>query len=156
MPNKTKLTITSIPKGRGHKGSKPPWKRRPLVPIETKIELNPLSSEPTTTTAIEIEVPISLSKTILSPSLTATIPVAVLTYSMPGSFPTTSASFPIMPPTVPVCHPKAPCSSQFPFLSIPFIHPQTALSSSYGLDPTDRGTNPLRHHRQYHCLQWLQ
>ena len=41
VPNITKFATTSMAKGRGRKGSKPPSKRRPHVPIETKIHSYP-------------------------------------------------------------------------------------------------------------------
>ena len=42
VPNILKLATTSMPKGRGRKGTKVPAKRRPPIPVETKIELHPL------------------------------------------------------------------------------------------------------------------
>ena len=50
VPNMTKLATTGMPKGRGWKGTKAPAKRWPSIPVETRIELNPHSSEPTGTT----------------------------------------------------------------------------------------------------------
>ena len=149
VPNITKLATTSMPKGRGRKGSKAPSKRRPPVPIETRIELNPLSSEPiTTTAAVEMDIHISPSvSTVYQPSVTAPMSVALGTSPLPSSFPATSASF----PTVPFCRPTAPYSPQFPpmlspYLSPPYTYPQLTPSSSYGPDPTHGGANPFRVH----------
>ena len=43
-PNLTKLATAGMPKGRGHKGNKPPAKRRTPISIETKIDPNPIST----------------------------------------------------------------------------------------------------------------
>ena len=43
-PNLTKLATAGMPKGRAHKGNKPPAKKRPPISIETRIDPNPIST----------------------------------------------------------------------------------------------------------------
>jgi len=44
IPNLTKLVTAEMPKGRGRKGTKAPAKRRPPIPVENRLELNPIAS----------------------------------------------------------------------------------------------------------------
>lgn len=43
-PNLTKLVTSTMPRGRGCKGSKAPARRKPVVPIQDHIELHTMSS----------------------------------------------------------------------------------------------------------------
>ena len=42
VPNITKLATSTMPRGRGHKGSKAPTKRKAAIPVQDRIELHPL------------------------------------------------------------------------------------------------------------------
>ena len=149
VPNITKLATTGMPKGRGWKGTKAPAKRRPPIPVETRIELHPHSSEPTGT-MVGREPLISPSvSAVYQPSLTAPISVTIGASSLPSPFvPRTAASFPspFSPSAAaPYSSPYSPIFST-PCLSPPCMHPQSQPLSYYGLDPSGGGANPFRVH----------
>ena len=167
-PNLTKLATTDMPKGRGRKGSKGPVKRKPSVPIEKRIELNPPASV-YSTVGMEVQTSPSIS-TVYQPSLSAPVNVTIGgSPSFPGMYsPCTSTSFPTIPPTAAFgpsaspYQPQPPCPPMF-FHSIPVttLHASTFYTpfSILWTGPNQWGCLSIScvpYHRQYQCLSWLQ
>ena len=147
-PNLTKLATADMLKGRGRKG---PVRRKPCLPIEKRIELNPPADA--SESNVEMEVQISpLVPTVYQPTLSAPVTVTVGTSSsFSGVFsPCISTSYPPMPPFGPSTSPyPPPCPPMFstPYLSLQYMQPLSTPSSPYsGLDPTNGGVYPFRVH----------
>jgi len=151
IPNLTKLVTAEMPKGRGRKGTKAPAKRRPPIPVENRLELNPIASGEPSTPGTGMEVHVSSPS---SASLTAPISVNVGGSNAGPFMPPTPWSFAspfprtFMPPTGQFM------SGQFmPGQFAPFGSPHSSpyppvpTSTSYsGMDPTSGGTYPFRLH----------
>lgn len=147
-PNLTKLATAGMPKGRGSKGGKAPAKRRPSVPVETQMELNPVMSGCVKVFSPSIQV--SAEQTASQATLTVYQPTVtnsvVATSSVPDpaqvSYP---SQFLYVSPLSPF--PRPPMASPYPIpCAYPGLMGSPYLPLSPGMDPTGGGLNPFRAH----------
>ena len=134
-PNLTKLAMAEMPKGRGRKGTRARAKRKPSVPVQSRVELNP--STPGGLNRVSLPPSVSLTVApVYQPSVSAPIsvvasPQASGSYQFPGPFtPPFPGSF--MPPPPPT-----------PFGST-YTSPYSSVPASYGMDATSGGAYPFR------------
>ena len=137
-PNITKLATSATPKGRGRKGSKAPAKRRPPLPIESRMEFISPSTE-------------SITALIMTPSMTPVSVAPVYNQSINAPIAAYTKSYlpahrgtfmPFQTPNLTSPHPmpfnrSSPFSSDFPCTGTPFI-------STTPLDTSSGGAHPFR------------
>ena len=134
-PNLTKLAMAEMPKGRGRKGTRARAKRKPSLPVQSRVELNP--STPGGLNRVSLPPSVSLTVApVYQPSVSAPIsvvasPQASGSYQFPGPFtPPFPGSF--MPPP-----PHTPFGSTY-------TSPYSSVPASYGMDATSGGAYPFR------------
>ncbi len=149
VPKLTALTTAGMPKGRGRKGSKAPAKRRPSVPVQTRVELYPMTPGST----IGLNPSVQVHNVQVSAQQNASLTVSPL-YQPTLTSPSTSTS--VHPSSFPVpmsSYPPVPMSSYLPMpstypsmpISSPYLHMHSTPSLS-GMDPTCGGMYPFRLH----------
>lgn len=121
-PNLTKLVTTTMPKGRGCKGSKAPTKHRPSVPVQHCFELNPSIDSPGPSVQVGVSSSANTSIAITTPCH-SDAPGGVTPMQSTTTFDDWYASMP-PPPSMPTWSP----------------------STSYPMDTTSAGTHPSRLH----------
>ena len=133
-PNLTSLATSTMPKGRGRKGSKGPVKRKPAVPIKERIEMHPISSPMQIQVSASSDAQVSVSPVYNTPSLIHGQGMNLMTnswYSSPSYY-TSPTLFPSPYPPM-VTSPMATAHFS-PTVNTPDI------------DPTSNGMYPFRVH----------
>ena len=116
-PNLTKLATSSMPRGRGCKGTKAPSKRKPTVPVQSRFELNPATNLPSPSVQVGVSSSSNTSIAIAPPCWSdctqfGAPPTQIFDNSNESFFPTP----PSMPTWSSQCYPADPTSGGiYPF-----------------------------------------
>jgi len=133
-PNLTKLATSTMPKGRGRKGRKTPTKRKAIIPIQDRIELNPITSGKDASLNASVQIQVSAS----SDAEVSVSPV----YNTPTVYGQSVNSTPY--PWYPFCSSPMLFPSLYP--PMPTSAYVSPTMSPGEIDPTSSGMYPFRVH----------